>query len=70
MKGSGETILFWKDMWNGRILNLTYPHLYSFVDDENISLHSVMAHDSLQDIFNLPLSKESFEQFCELDIII
>lgn len=68
--GSGETILFWKDKWNGKILHLTYPHLFSFADDENISLHSVMIQDSLQDIFNLPLFEEAFEKFCEIDIPI
>jgi hypothetical protein len=26
----GETILFWSDLWNSRIMSLTYPHLHSF----------------------------------------
>jgi hypothetical protein len=28
--GSGESILFWQDMWNGSILQHDYPQLYSF----------------------------------------
>jgi hypothetical protein len=28
--GSGETIIFWKDLWNGKILQHTYPQLFSF----------------------------------------
>jgi hypothetical protein len=28
--GTGRTILFWKDVWNGCIMEISYPHLYSF----------------------------------------
>jgi hypothetical protein len=67
--GSSETILFWKDMkWQNFTSNR--PTYFLLSDDENISLHLVMIQDSLQDIFNLPLIEESFEQFCEIDIPI
>jgi hypothetical protein len=44
---SGESILFWKDVWNGRILYLSYPHVFSFAIEENATLQSVLAQDSL-----------------------
>jgi hypothetical protein len=44
--GSGETILFWKDLCNGRILKLQYPELHSFVINEDISLATVRSEVS------------------------
>jgi hypothetical protein len=67
---SGDTILFWKDLWNGLILQHTYPHQFSFAKNDNITLFSVREHDSLQDLFNTPLSEEAYEQYCELDIFL
>jgi hypothetical protein len=34
----GDTINFWQDMWNGRVLSQLYPHLSSFTINENITL--------------------------------
>jgi hypothetical protein len=66
----GETILFWKNMWNDRLLHTNFPHLFSFALDDNITLKSVLAQVSLQDIFHLPVSEKAFSEFCELDIFI
>jgi hypothetical protein len=30
---SGDTILFWEDMWNGEIMKISYPELHSFAID-------------------------------------
>jgi hypothetical protein len=57
--GTGRTILFWKDVWNGCIMEISYPHLYSFTKSENISLQSVLSMEELHDLFNLLLSKFS-----------
>jgi hypothetical protein len=35
--GSGRSILFWNDMWNGYILKLSYPRLYSYVKNDKIT---------------------------------
>jgi hypothetical protein len=68
--GSGESILFWQDMWNGSILQHDYPQLYSFTKNNQVSLKSVLHLESLEDHFHLPLSVKAFTQFCELDIIL
>jgi hypothetical protein len=48
----------------------TYPRLYSFAKNDNITLFSVREHDSMQDLFNTPLLEEAYEQYCELDIFL
>jgi hypothetical protein len=65
---SCDTIMFWKDLWNGSVLQHSYLHLFSFAKNENISVLSVREHEYLHDLFNIPLSEEAFEQFCELQI--
>jgi hypothetical protein len=44
--GTCETILFWKDMWNGRVLHITYPHLHSFAINQEIKLTEVLNEES------------------------
>jgi hypothetical protein len=54
-----DTINFWQDMWNGRVLSQLYPHLFSFTINENITLFSVLELNELEDLFHLPLSEEA-----------
>jgi hypothetical protein len=35
--GVGDTILFWTDLWNGQVLQHTYPQLFSFALNKNLS---------------------------------
>jgi hypothetical protein len=58
--GQGDTVLFWQDFWNGRILNQSYPHLFSFTNNDSITLQMVLQLDELRDLFTLPLSEEAF----------
>jgi hypothetical protein len=64
------TIMFWKDLWNHSILQHTYPQLFSFAKDENTIVLSVRQHEYLDELFNIPLSEEAFDQFCELQILM
>jgi predicted PP-loop superfamily ATPase len=68
--GSCDTIRIWKDLWNGSILQHSFPQLFSFTKDENISILSVREHDYLDELFNIPLLEEAFEQFCKLQILM
>jgi hypothetical protein len=70
MAGSGETILFWKDLWNGQLLQNQFPHLFSFSTNKGITLQSVLNQETLQDIFQLLLSKEAFSEFCDLENLL
>jgi hypothetical protein len=66
----GDTMLFWQDLWNGKILNQSYPHLFSFTSNENITLPMVLQLDELHELFNLTLSEEVYAQYCEVEIYL
>jgi hypothetical protein len=68
--GLGDSILFWADMWNERVLEITYPELFSFTMNPSVTVKIVTEMSSLQELFQLPLSVEAFDQFCELDIFM
>jgi hypothetical protein len=64
----GDTILFWHDLWNGQLLKASFPHLYSFVKNENVTVKTVLEMESFDEHFHLPLSEIAFEQYCELSL--
>jgi hypothetical protein len=33
----GDSIYFWNDMWNGRVLSQLYPQFFSFIVNKNIT---------------------------------
>jgi hypothetical protein len=68
--GTGDTILFWEDLWNGQILKFKYLELHSFAINKSITAQRVQQADELDDIFQLPLSEVAYEQYCELEIYI
>jgi hypothetical protein len=39
--GIRESVLFWQDMLNGKVLKLSYPQLFSFTSMENITLYTM-----------------------------
>jgi hypothetical protein len=64
--GTGDTILFSEDLWNGQILKFKYLELHSFAINKSITAQRVQQADELDDIFQLPLSEVAYEQYCEL----
>ena len=66
--GTGDTILFWHDLWNGTLLKLEYPKLYTFVIKSEITLQQVMETEELHSMFHLPLSEQAFAQYQELTV--
>lgn len=59
----GKTIIFWHDLWEGRIRAHHCPELMSFALYKNITLHQVRQADNFSELFHLPLSIEAYEQF-------
>jgi hypothetical protein len=57
-------------MWNGRVLQYTYPELFPFAVKDTITLKAVLDTDSFQSNFHIPLSEEAYHQFCELSIYL
>jgi hypothetical protein len=72
--GRGDTFLFWLDSWqlDGSLtpLNVRFPRLFSFVLEENLSAAQVFDVDDLTSLFNLPLSRAAFEEFCQLQRLL
>jgi hypothetical protein len=58
----GNSVLFWKDRWIGQPLDLTYPELFSFVKNGNVTFKSVASNFEVSGIFNLPLSTQAHQQ--------
>jgi hypothetical protein len=68
--GTGDTILFWHDVWNHQVLKVFFPRLHSFAKDDSISLSVVMQSDNFGNLFHLPLSEVAYDQYCELTMIL
>lgn len=49
----GHNIIFWDDMWDGKVLKLSL---------ENISLHEILTWGSLEPALQNPLSVQAFQQ--------
>jgi hypothetical protein len=61
--GDGKSTLFWTDLRDNECLNLKFPHLITFAKGTNDSVHDIIHQEYLQDVFNLPLSQQAFDEF-------
>jgi hypothetical protein len=52
------------------MLKLSYPQLHSIAKSDKVSLKSILELNNIHSHFNLPLSEEAYEQFCELEIFL
>lgn len=66
---SGDATLFSSDPWRDRPLADKWPHLHSFTVDQHLSMRQVLRTPDIQDLFHLPLSKEAYGQFQQLQIL-
>lgn len=60
--GSGQTLLFWKDLWNGFLFYHKYPRLFSFAKDQDISVHDYLHNEDITGIFNVPLTHQASQE--------
>jgi hypothetical protein len=58
----GNSILLWKDKWTDISLQEKWPHLFSFVKNESISLKEALDSPHVPELFQLPLSEEALVQ--------
>jgi hypothetical protein len=58
----GYSVIFWKDKWNGQPLDLTYPELFSFAKNGNVTFESMISRMEFSENFNLPLSTQAHQQ--------
>jgi hypothetical protein len=57
-------------MWNDSTLQISYPQLFCYTTNKNIIVKSVLELEALDELFHLPLSVESYQHLCEMEIII
>jgi hypothetical protein len=67
--GNGRSIFFWEDQWNKSIPRQKYPELFSFTKSTKLSIAKVKEQDHLFRIFQLPISKQAYEQYLELQVV-
>lgn len=61
--GDRRSALFWNDLWHTACLQNLFPHLFSFARDTTLSVHQVLQHEYLEDLFHLPLTVQAFQEF-------
>ena len=67
---NGESILFWKDKWNGQELQLALPELFSYAKNEQVSAKKVLSLNDPVNLFALPLSTQAFQQLQQLSSLL
>jgi hypothetical protein len=68
--GDGQSVLFREDTWNNRLLKESFPILYSFEKNKNISVAKFLQNADIQEQFHIPLSAEAFQEWLDLQTII
>ena len=68
---SGQTTLFWKDFWhNNELMCDRYPHLFSYVLNEDYSVAYMSNIEDLSASFALPLSVQAFDELQQINELI
>ena len=68
---NGKLTLFWKDFWYGNeLLCDRFPHLYSYVFNEDSSVAELAANQHPGQLFALPLSIEAFREHEQIRLIL
>ena len=57
---SGDTVLFWQDLWKGSVPQQAYPELYSFSKNLTYTFRKVVTEPLIQN-FYIPLSEEAHQ---------
>jgi hypothetical protein len=69
--GNGSSVLFWKDFWvNGELMCDKYPRLFSYAQNEDISVASLVLSEDISSCFALPLSVEAFQELQEINQLV
>jgi hypothetical protein len=64
-----KSALFWLDLWNDQCMHQKFPHLVTFAKKTNTSVEKAILTEYTEDLFNLPLTQQAYEEFNELEII-
>jgi hypothetical protein len=62
----GDTVGFWEDLINGQLHADLFPNLLAFAKDSCVSLSKLKNAENLLDFFRLPMSRQAYNGFLEL----
>jgi hypothetical protein len=62
--------MFWKDMWNERVLCHQFSQLFSFSRKEDVTVKTMLLMNNMQEHFHLHLSEEAYDKFCDLTVFL
>ena len=62
----GSTCFLWHDLWGGSVCSQTYPELFSYANNQQISLKVAASIPLIKNLFHLRLFGEANAQFQEL----
>jgi hypothetical protein len=63
---SGETVLFWTDLWSNVVLSTKWPYLFTFAKDTTISVKNVLLTEEISSLFHLPLTIQAMSEYQQL----
>jgi hypothetical protein len=66
----GKSCFLWHDLWGGTVYSQTFPELFSFAKNQNISVHLAATETPLHVQFHLPLPPEAYAQYLQLNDIV
>jgi hypothetical protein len=64
--GIGDTVGFREDLINGHLHADLFPNLLAFAKDSCVSLSKIKNAENLLDFFRLPMSRQAYNEFLEL----
>lgn len=63
---SGQSTLFWKDLWLDAVLSEKFPRAYSYAVNEDASVRQFLSSADLREAFHLPLSVQAHDEVRQL----
>jgi hypothetical protein len=71
--GVGKSILFWKDCWHDDLMAVSFPRIFSFALDTDISLKSMLSCGTLGDLarhFAIPVSVQALVELQQIAALL
>jgi hypothetical protein len=59
----GDTVAFWNDIINGALQSNIFPNLVVYAKDPKASLWKLRNEGNLINCFNIPVSREAYNEF-------
>lgn len=67
--GNGTTVLFWSDIWNGKLLQNDFPRLFTFAKNKLITVVAFLGVSNYAVHFHLPLIALAHQEYEALEML-